>query len=67
MNALFFLIFSLLFIYFNNKYNVTMYIKTTAKIIFTTEKTKITTKTPNKNKNNTKTKTKTLNDKNIYI
>ena len=44
-----------------------MYIKTTAKIIFTTEKTKITTKTPNKNKNNTKTKTKTLNDKNIYI
>lgn len=44
-----------------------MYIKTTAKIIFTTEKTTITTKTPNKNKNNTKTKTKTLNDKNIYI
>ena len=66
MNTLFFSIFSLLIIYFNNKYNVSMYIKTTAKIIFTTEKTTATTKTTNKNKNNKKTKTKTLNDKKIY-
>ena len=43
-----------------------MYIKTTAKIIFTTEKTTATTKTTNKNKNNKKTKTKTLNDTKIY-
>ena len=43
-----------------------MYIETTAKIIFTTEKTTATTKTTNKNKNNKKTKTKTLNDKKIY-